>query len=91
MWLRDMYRAHDEMALFTLNYDVLLERILINEDLLGLRSALTDFFSGWESRMESVQLVPGGDELLGHYFLPRGSAATPDTPSSPPRVSNTFP
>lgn len=69
-WLRDMYRAHQRMAIFTLNYDVLLERILIDEDMLDLKNALTDFFSGWESRMETVQLVPGGSSLVGHHFYP---------------------
>lgn len=76
-WLRALYRAHHSMALFTLNYDVLLERLLISEDLLGLRNALTDFFSGWPSRMETVQLVAGGMDMEGHYFYPE------DPPSRP--------
>jgi hypothetical protein len=76
-WLRDMYHAHQQMGLFTLNYDVLLERLFVGEDFLGLQRSLTDFFSGWDSRIERVQLADGGQFMLGHHFYPQDPPIRP--------------
>jgi hypothetical protein len=69
-WLKRLQASHDRMGIFTLNYDVLLERMLVNEDQLGLSAATTDFFSGLPDRSERVALVPGLPEITGRLFYP---------------------
>lgn len=76
-WLKAMYQAHGRMGLFTLNYDVLLERMLVSDNLLGLRPELTDFFSGLEDRQEWIELVPRGDAALGRLFYPEDPVDRP--------------
>lgn len=76
-WLKAMYQAHGRMALFTLNYDVLLERMLIDDNVLGLKPALTDFFSGLEDRQRPIELVPGRGPILGRLFYPEDPVNRP--------------
>jgi hypothetical protein len=76
-WLKELYQAHGQMGLFTLNYDLLIERIFVNDDVLGLRPALTDFFSGLESRMEQVTVAPDSPSMLGRLFYPEDPPGRP--------------
>ncbi|HJP88808.1 MAG TPA: SIR2 family protein [Candidatus Limnocylindrales bacterium] len=76
-WLKVMYQAHGQLGLFTLNYDLLIERIFVNDDALGLKPALTDFFSGLESRMEMVRIAPDAEPLLGRLFYPEDPPQRP--------------
>jgi hypothetical protein len=76
-WVKAMYQAHGRMGLFTLNYDVLLERMFVSENVLSLRPALTDFFSGLEDRQEWFQLVPGAGSILGRLFYPEDPVDRP--------------
>jgi hypothetical protein len=76
-WLKATYEAHDGMGLFTLNYDVLLERMLVDENVLGLKHALTDFFSGLEDRQQLFELVPGREQVLGRLFYPEDPVVRP--------------
>jgi SIR2-like domain len=69
-WIKELYRAHGRAAIFPLNYDLLIERMLIDDDILGLQSAVTDFFSGLEERMPAIELVPGQPAVLGRLFYP---------------------
>jgi len=72
--IRTLYLDHHEMAIFTLNYDLLLERLLISEDLLDLRNSLTDLFSGLPERSEVVELAPGAAAILARTFYPEDPA-----------------
>lgn len=76
-WLKSMYLVHGRMGLFTLNYDVLLERILVSENILGLRPALTDFFSGLDDRQQWLELVPDESAVLGRLFYPEDPVDRP--------------
>lgn len=76
-WLKAMYQAHEDMGLFTLNYDVLLERMLIDQNVLSLRLELTDFFSGREDRQEHFELVPGREPVIGRLFYPEDPVDRP--------------
>ena len=76
-WLRELYRSHGEMGVFTLNYDVLVERLFVGDDFLGLNSATTDFFSGLDSRMELVDLAADGRPIIGRFFYPEDSPSRP--------------
>src|SRR6202521_3721861 len=76
-WLRDLYRAHQRMGVFTLNYDLLLERMFVSDDILRLSPAMTDFFSGLDPRTEQVVLVEGTDPVLGRLFYPENPPSRP--------------
>jgi hypothetical protein len=76
-WLKALYLTHGKLGLFTLNYDLLIERILVNDDVLALRPALTDFFSGLDTRMEQVVVAPDGPALLGRLFYPEDPPGRP--------------
>jgi hypothetical protein len=56
----------DETHLFTLNFDLLLEHLLLNPELLNLRDRTTDFFleeqpppGWWPPGVESYEFLPG--------------------------------
>jgi hypothetical protein len=68
-WIADMHKRHHQTAIFTLNYDVLVERMLVDDDLLGLKRNITDYFSGIEERMHQIDLVPGV-KVVGRLFYP---------------------
>ncbi|MBA3687339.1 MAG: SIR2 family protein [Chloroflexi bacterium] len=76
-WLRNLYRAHQRMGVFTLNYDLLLERIFISDDLLRLGPAVTDFFSGLDPRTEQVTLVAGAPSMTGRLYYPEDPPPRP--------------
>jgi hypothetical protein len=69
-WLKAMYQAHGTASIFTLNYDLLLERMLIDDNVLGLRSSVTDFFSGLPERSGSLPLGLAGAAINGRLFYP---------------------
>ncbi|HEU4656733.1 MAG TPA: SIR2 family protein [Capillimicrobium sp.] len=74
-WLRRMHRIHGQTAIYTLNYDVLLERLLF--DGRGLKGEVSDLFSGLRDREEWVHPYPGCPPLLARPF---------DPVSAPPRA-----
>lgn len=59
--------AAQETEFFTLNFDLLLEHCLLNEDMLDLKYKMTDFFQPydgapdhwWPSNVPAYQFVPG--------------------------------
>lgn len=69
-WLKEMYQAHGSASIFTLNYDLLLERMLIDDNVLGLKSSVTDFFSGLPERSGSLPLGADGAAINGRLFYP---------------------
>jgi hypothetical protein len=69
-WVRDAHLNHRRTSFFTLNYDLLLDRMLVADNVLNLRPALTDFFSGLPERRLDVQLVPGQPPTIGYMFYP---------------------
>jgi hypothetical protein len=69
-WLKAMYKAHGSASIFTLNYDLLLERMLIDDNVLGLKDWLTDFFSGLPARAATLPLGVLGAELRALPFYP---------------------
>jgi len=79
-WLNSMHEWHGQTAIFTLNYDVLLERMLINADILGLAGRLTDYFSGLPDRQREIELVPGEPAVVAKLFTPT------DPPDRPVRL-----
>jgi SIR2-like domain len=76
-WLKALYQEHGRATVFTLNYDLLAERMLIDDNILGLQYSLTDFFSGLPERTTQLTLVPGEDACTGRLFYP---ADPPDRP-----------
>ena len=68
-WIRDIQASFRLVGLFTLNYDVLLERMLISDDILGMQELLTDYFSGIPERQQRLDLVKG-QTALGKLFYP---------------------
>jgi hypothetical protein len=70
-WLKSQHDQHDWLSIFTLNYDVLMERMLVGPEFLGLRRQTTDFFSGLEERQMPLELYPGCIEVNGHLFYPQ--------------------
>lgn len=70
-WLKELYEAHGFASIFTLNYDLLLERMLIDDNVLGLRYRVTDFFSGLPERTSSLPLGDAGAGVQGRLFCPR--------------------
>lgn len=69
-WLKELYEAHGFASIFTLNYDLLLERMLIDDNVLGLRYRVTDFFSGLPERTFSLPLGDAGAGVQGRLFYP---------------------
>jgi hypothetical protein len=69
-WLKELHKAHEAMGVFTLNYDVLIERLFLSEDFLSLKWDTTDFFSGLPERSDTISLAPGADPILGRLFYP---------------------
>jgi hypothetical protein len=69
-WLKAMYEAHGAASIFTLNYDLLLERMLIDDNVLGMQHRLTDFFSGLPERTASLALGTGGAGVQARRFYP---------------------
>jgi SIR2-like domain len=69
-WLKALYELHGLASIFTLNYDLLLERALIDEDVLGLRGRLTDFFSGLPQRGAMLPLGVGGAAIQAWLYYP---------------------
>jgi hypothetical protein len=69
-WLKELYEAHGFASIFTLNYDLLLERMLIDDNVLGLRYRVTDFFSGLPERTSSLPLGAAGAGVQGRLFYP---------------------
>ena len=76
-WMRDLYRLHNSMGLFTLNYDILLERMLVDEDFLGLKEEMVDFFSGRPELVQQIVLAPEAPALPGRLFLPDDALSRP--------------
>ena len=74
-WMRDLYQLHNSMGLFTLNYDILIERMLVDEDFLGLKDETVDFFSGRPELLQEVVLAPEAPSLPGRPFLPDDALA----------------
>jgi SIR2-like domain len=69
-WMKEMYEAHGFASIFTLNYDLLLERMLIDDNVLGLRYRVTDFFSGLPERTDALPLGANGAGIEGRLFYP---------------------
>jgi hypothetical protein len=69
-WMKELYEAHGQASIFTLNYDLLLERMLIDDNVLGLRYRVTDFFSGLPERTTMLPLGAGGAGIQGRLFHP---------------------
>jgi hypothetical protein len=69
-WLRSQHQQRGEVSIFTLNYDLLMERMLL-EEMLDLRRHCTDFFSGLEDRQHLIELYPGCYRLKGRLFYPQ--------------------
>ena len=61
---------HGNAFIFTLNYDLLIERMLIDDNVLGLRYQTTDFFSGLPERSEILPLGAAGAGIAGRLFYP---------------------
>ncbi len=76
-WMRDLYKLHNSMGLFTLNYDILIERMLVDDDFLGLKNETVDFFSGRPEWLQEIALAPGAPALPGRPFLPDDALARP--------------
>jgi hypothetical protein len=76
-WLKAMYQAHGGAAIFTLNYDLLLERMLIDDNLLGLKYSVTDFFSGLPERMAALPIGVANAVIQARLYYPA------DPPSRP--------
>jgi SIR2-like domain len=68
--LKSVYEAHGTASIFTLNYDLLLERMLIGDNLLGLRNRVTDFFSGLPERACALSLGLNNYAVEGRLFYP---------------------
>lgn len=69
-WLKALYEVHAQTTVFTLNYDVMMERLLVADDLLQLRPAVTDFFSGLPERTAEIQLYEAGPSTRSWLFWP---------------------
>lgn len=69
-WVKAMYQAHGSASIFTLNYDLLLERMLIDDNVLGLQSSVTDFFSGLPARSGALPIGVDGTMITGRLFYP---------------------
>lgn len=69
-WVKQMHKAHFVTSVFTLNYDVLVERMFVADDLLGLKGVLTDCFSGIADRRREIELVPGTGKVACGLFFP---------------------
>ena len=69
-WIKQMHARYRQTSIFTLNYDVLVERMLLSEDMLGLAASLTDCFSGIPDRRRQIELVPGADVVDCGLFFP---------------------
>ena len=70
-WVKAQHATHDRLSIFTLNYDVLMERMLIGQDLLALRWETTDFFSGLPERRLDIELIPGYPSVQGALYYPQ--------------------
>lgn len=69
-WVKALYEHHGAASIFTLNYDLLLERMLIDDNVLGLRYQTTDFFSGLPERSTILPLGAEGAGIAGRLFYP---------------------
>lgn len=69
-WVKALYQHHGAAAIFTLNYDLLLERMLIDDNVLGLKYQTTDFFSGLPERSATLPLGAAGAGITGRLFYP---------------------
>lgn len=69
-WLKAMYEAHGTASIFTLNYDLLLERALIDDNILGLKNSVTDFFSGLPERSALLPIGADGADVRGLLYYP---------------------
>lgn len=69
-WMKELFEAHGTSSIFTLNYDLLLERMLIDDNVLDLRDRVTDFFSGLPERTSSLALGVAGSGIQGRLFYP---------------------
>jgi SIR2-like domain len=76
-WLKAMYEVHGTASIFTLNYDLLLERALIDDNVLGLRNSVTDFFSGLPERSELLPLGIDGTGVRGLLYYPADPPVRP--------------
>jgi hypothetical protein len=69
-WLKEMYIAHGAASIFTMNYDLLLERMLIGDNLLGLKNSVTDLFSGLPARSFDLPLGTDGGLIRARPYYP---------------------
>lgn len=76
-WLKAMYLTHGSASIFTLNYDLLLERMLIDDNVLGLKYSVTDFFSGLPARMAALPLGINNAGIQGRLYYPADPPARP--------------
>jgi SIR2-like domain len=64
-WVKAQHARHGRLSIFTLNYDVLMERMLIGSDLLDLREHTTDFFGPPRT---AVEIAEGVGPIEGYAF-----------------------
>lgn len=70
-WVKAQHKSHGRLAIFTLNYDVLMERMLVGPDLLGLGRQTTDFFDGRAT--ERLVVAPDTDPVAARAFCPEAA------------------